>query len=225
MTLRKSALAAGAAMTCALGVLWPAPTWAEEISDEDRMGEPSEVGYKFGEIAVGAQLVADSKSPGGWALVRTITNESNERQTVSVEERIMRAESQLGARVDGTPVMASATIRSFTLGPHEKKTIGVALPESIGRAITAGQLTKAAAERAQASMWTTEKGPNPAQRAAYDRTYAVFFPQYLKPLPPGATAQRPGYISGPGRMPAGPSPSEEEKPAPRIAAAPSRGLK
>ncbi|MBS2018589.1 MAG: hypothetical protein JST00_37330 [Deltaproteobacteria bacterium] len=225
MTFERAAVAAGAAMTCALVVLWPTPTWAEEIPDDERMGELSEEGMKFGAIAVRAELVADAKTPGGWVLVRTMTNDSNETQSVQVEERIMRAESLLGARVDGTPEVASATIRSLTLRPHEKKTIGIALPESIGRAIAAGRQTKALAEHAQASMWATERGPTRAQRAAYDRTYAVFHVEYLKPLPPGATPQVAAYRNGPGRMPDGPSMEVVTQPgAGQLAAAPSRPL-
>jgi hypothetical protein len=230
MMLRKSAVAAGAAMACALVVLWPAPTCAEEISDYERAGEWSEDGkMKFGEIAVEAELVADAKAPGGWALVRTISNLTDEPQTTTVEERIMRAESQLDARVDGTATVASSTMRTFKLGPHEKQKLGVVIPASIGQAISAGQRTRQIAERARDTVGET--GMSRANQAAYDRTYAVFTVQYLKPLPPGATAEVVKNVTGPGRMPAAPMRGSESlddgwgDPTPAVAMSRSPGTK
>jgi hypothetical protein len=205
MTLRKTALVAGVATACALVVIWPRTTCAEEIADADRAGEWSEEGEKFGEVVAKAELVADAKVPGGWVLVRTLANTSDEAQTVSLEERVVRRISLLDARVDGTPAVATATVRTFTLAAHEKQKIGVALPASLGAEISAGQRTRAAAERSR--DWMSDDGvANPVKRAAYDRSFAVFSAEYLKPLPPGATAQRPDYVTGPGRMPAAPPP-------------------
>jgi hypothetical protein len=190
MTFRSSGILAGAAMACTLVGLWPAPTCAEEVPDSERAGEWTEDGLmKFGEIVIQGELVADAKVPGGWVLVRTIANPTDEPQTTTVEERVMRQLSQVGARVDGTPLVASATMRTFKLGPHETRKLGVALPASIGQAIAAGQRTRRIAESAG------------TREAAYDRTYPVFTVQYLKPLPPGGTAEVVREIMGPARMP------------------------
>jgi hypothetical protein len=206
MRLRNTALGAAAGMVCALSLLWPRPTCAEEIDDSERGGEWSDEGEKFGQVVVKAELVA---AVGGWTLVRTVINTSAEPQTVAVEERIMRAESMLDARVDGTPMVVTATMRTFKLGPHERQKIGITLPAALGAEMTAARTTRNAAERAR--IVVEETGTiSAAKYAAYSTRFANFFPQYLKPLPPGATAKKPDYISGPGRMP---GPSEPPSPA------------
>jgi hypothetical protein len=183
-------------MVCALVVIWPVPTSADEVTDQERAGEWAEDGMKFGEIVVRGDLVADAKVPGGWALVRTITNTSDAPQTATVEERIMRSESMVDARVDGTPVLASVTTRTFKLAPHEKKSLGISLPADLGREIGAGVTRRIAAEHARGE---------PGMQAVYDRTYQVFFVQYLRPLAPGETAPPPVVLAEhPARMPAAP---------------------
>jgi hypothetical protein len=219
-------LVTGGALACTLGLLYPRSTSAEEISDEERAGEWSEDGMKFGEIAVKADIVADAKVPGGWAIVRTIVNTSDAPQTASVEERIMRAESMVDARVDGTAVVASAVMRTFTLRPHERRKIGFAMPVALGEAVTAGRRTEAAARRAQDRMFENGQS-DPATSAVYERTFSTFFVEYLKPLPPGATAQLRGS-SGPGRLPSTLPPAEQERAAEDARLArlgPSRGPK
>ncbi len=223
MRLRETAVLAGAAMACALVVLWPRPTCAEEISDDERRPDYDENGGPmFDGVAVTATLAPDAKVPGGWVLVRTIVNTKDEPATVSVDERIMREESQLEARVSGTSLVASATTRSFSLGPHETRKVGIALPAALGEAITAGDRTHAAAERAREHLGDPGARGRVA-RAAFDRTYRIYFVQYLKPLPPGATAKAPDYVTGPGRMPAAPSLDVEPAfdPAPSASAAAS----
>lgn len=200
MKLRETALLAGATMACALVVLWPSVTCAEEIADEDRMPEYGENGQVFDGIAVTGELAPDPKAPGGWVLVRTLVNTTDAPATCRVEERIMREESQLEARVNGTPTVATATVRTFALAPHETRKIGIVLPRALGEAIRDGERARLAAEKGREHAF--EEGPRArAARAAYDRTFASYFVQYLTPLPPGATAKKPDYIQGPGRMP------------------------
>ncbi len=218
MGLREGAVLAGAAMTCALVVLWPAPTCAEEISDEDRRPEWGEEGATFDGIAVKAELVADAKVPGGWVLVRTVVNTKDEPASCSVEERVMQQEQQVGARTSGTPFVASATTRRFVLGPHEKRKIGVALPAALGEAITAGERRHAASQSASGAAWE-DSARGRAARAVYDRPYLTYFVDYLKPLPPGATAKAPDYVEHPARMPAAPPPAIVAAPDPESGAA------
>lgn len=200
MGLRDSALLAGATMACALVVLWPATTSAEEIADEERMPEYGDLGPIFDGISVTGELVADAKVPGGWVLVRTLVNTTDAPATCSFEERVMRQESQVDARVSGTPTTASATVRTVSLAPRETQKLQAALPVALGEAIRAGARARVAAEKAREHAW--EQSPRGrAARAAYDRTFASYFVQYLKPLPAGATAKPPEYIQGPGRMP------------------------
>jgi len=42
------------------------------------------------------------------------------------------------------------TTRKLSLGPHETRKIGVALPAALGEAIAAGERNRVASERAQA---------------------------------------------------------------------------
>ena len=72
-------------MACAMVVLWPRTTRAQEIPDLERQGEWSEDGVEFGEIVVSGEIVADAKVQGGWALVRTLVNTSDEPQRCTVE--------------------------------------------------------------------------------------------------------------------------------------------
>ena len=127
----------------------------------------------------------------------------------------MRQESQLDARASGTPVLASATTRTFTLKPHETKKLGVALDPEIGAAITAGQRARAESERARDRVLA---GADARTQALWDRTFMTYFVDYLKPLPPGATAKKPEYIERPARMSAAPPPPVDPDPGARIVA-------
>lgn len=175
--------AAGTAALC-LAVLWPRPTLAEEIPDDERQGEYEDLGMKFGNIVVKGELVADVRVPGGWALVRTLENKSDEPESCTVEERVLRTETMPEARVTPAPTPVVLRNQRISLGPHEKRTIGIALPRTLGEQITAGILAKASIERDRDRAIAAEKWDS----VNLTRTYMAFHVEYLKPLPPGAKA-------------------------------------
>lgn len=190
MKLLAQALAAG---VVALMVLYPRTTEAEDVEDFERQGEWDETGQRFGAIVVHATLEASPTAPGGWTLVRTWENKSDEVAETTVEERLESTESLEGARVTPAPVTVLARTQKLKLGPHEKKSIGVFLPPNIGPKITEGQRRHAIA-RAQMA----------AGKYDDDSTYEEFSVTYLRPLAKGETvAKHEGYRpEHPARMPA-----------------------
>jgi len=196
--LATTALFAASTAGAALVVLWPRPTHAEEIPDDERRGEYEEDGIMFGKIVVKGELVAAAKAPGGWALVRTVENKSDQSETVTVEERVLRTETMPEARVNGASVAVIVRNQVITLGPHEKRSLGVSLPPAVGAQMTAGIRAKAQAESVRQRALEAERWDDPN----LNRTYMTFDVEYLKPLPPGATAQAPDpNRGGPARMP------------------------
>jgi hypothetical protein len=192
------ALCAFGAAASTLLVLWPRPTHAEVIDDADREGEHEEDGVKFGNIVVRGELVADGSVPGGWVLVRTLENKGDEPEKCAVEERVLRTQGMLDARVAPPPTAVILRNQPIALGPHEKRTVGVILPRAIGEQITAGLQTKASVERARERAYAAEQW----DKVNLDRIYMTFHVEYLKPLPPGAKAAPPidNGITRPERM-------------------------
>jgi hypothetical protein len=187
-------LAAGT-VAVVLVLALPRTTHAEPIEDGERRGEWEEEGMKFGDIVVKGQLVATST--GGWTLVRTLENRSDEPAKCVLEERIMRTETMIGARV-GPPARA-VLLRNqpIALGPNEKRTIGVRLPEALSAEIAAAHKKRVAIERAYERGITTGKVDSSARQ-----TFHTFEVEYYKPLPPGATAAPPedNGVTRPGSM-------------------------
>jgi hypothetical protein len=185
--LATTALLAAGTVAVTLVTLWPRTTFAEEIPDEERHGEWEEEGMRFGNVVVSGKLVADATTPGGWTLVRTLENKADTPESCVVEERILRNETIPDARVG--PREAAVLLRNqpIALGPHQKRSIGIPLPEKLGAEITAGLRAKASIERDRARLMAAER----YDEIKYDRTYTVFRVEYLKQLPPGATAAKP----------------------------------
>jgi hypothetical protein len=184
--LVNAAIFAGGAAAVVLTMALPRTTHAEPIADIDRQGEWAEEGMKFGNILVRGELVADGSAPGGWALLRTLENQSDAPESCVLEERVTRTETMMGARV--TPPATAVLLRNqpIALAPHEKKSIGVRLPPSLGAQITAAHRTRALIERAYAR--TVESGKvDPFA----ERTFMTFEVAYFTPLPAGATAAPP----------------------------------
>jgi hypothetical protein len=175
------------ALATTLTLLWPRPTFAEAIPDEERVGEYEEDGMRFGNIVVRGELVASATAPGGWVLVRTLENKGDAPERCVVEERVLRTEDMLDARVTPSPTAVVLRNQPIALGPHEKRALGVALPREVGEQITAGQKTKAALDRARERAMAAEKWDG----VILDRTFMSFHVEYRKPLPPGATAAPP----------------------------------
>lgn len=178
-------LAAGTAAVVLTFAL-PRTTYAEPIADSERTGEWEGEGMKFGDIVVHGELVAAASAPGGWTLVRTVENTSDEPASCVVEERVMRTETMVNARVGPSARPALVRNQTFALGPREKKTIGVRLPERLGAQITAAHRSRAIAEQAHGRVVMTGK-----HDPAAERTFMTYDIQYLTPLPPGATAALP----------------------------------
>jgi hypothetical protein len=189
--------AVGAAAT-ALTLLWPRSTLAEVIPDEERLGEYEEDGMRFGNIVVRGELVPSATAPGGWVLVRTLENKGDAPEKCAVEERVLRTEDMLDARVTPSPTAVVLRNQPIALGPHEKRTLGISLPREIGEQITAGKNTKAAIERARERAMAAEKW----DAVNVGRTFMTFHVEYRKALPPGATAAPPvdNGVRRPARM-------------------------
>ena len=185
-TLARTLMLAGGTAAALLVVTYPRTTLAEEIPDADRQGEYDDEGMKFGNIVVKGQLVADGSVPGGWTLVRTFENQSDQPSSCVIEERVLRTETMPGARVTPSPVAVVQRNQTFALGPHEKRKLGVALPAAIGAQITAARRRQAWVERAHDRAMAAERYDAPEMRA----TYMEFDVEYLTVLPPGATAEK-----------------------------------
>lgn len=192
-------LFAGGTAAALLAVAWPRTTHAEEIPDFERVGEYDGEGMKFGNIVVRGQLVPAASVPGGWTLVRELENQSDAPEKCVLEERVLRTETMPGARVEPAPTAMVLRNQPIALGPHEKRRIGVALPKAVGEQITAGLARKAWIEQARGRALAAERYDAPVLEA----TYMAFHVEYLTPLPPGATAQRPvdNGITRPAAMP------------------------
>jgi len=190
MKLLVQALAAGA---IALMVLYPRTTQAEDVEDYDRVGEWDDDGQRFGSIVIHASLEPSPTAPGGWTLVRTFENKSDEIAEATVEEHLQSTESLEGARVTPAPVTVLARTQKLKLGPHEKKSIGVFLPATIGPKITKGEQRHALGRALMA-----------AGKSDNDMTYEEFSVTYLRPLAKGETvAKHEGEyrVDHPARMP------------------------
>jgi hypothetical protein len=184
--LVKMAVLAAGAMAVGLTIALPRTTHADPIADSERQGEWEEEGMRFGDIVVQGKLVADGSVPGGWTLVRTLENKSDERASCIVEERVMGTETMLDARVGPSARAVLLRNQKIVLGPREKRTMGVRLPESLGAKITAGHRARAMAEQARARVIDSGKPDSVASR-----TFTAFDVEYLTPLPAGATAAAP----------------------------------
>ena len=207
--LGKTLMLAGGTAAALLVLAFPRTTFAEEIPDSDRMGEYEEVGMKFGNILVHGELVAAGSVPGGWTLVRTFENQSDQPEKCVLEERVLRTETMPGARVTPPPVAVVVRNQTVALGPHEKRKIGIVLPAAIGEQITAGRRRQVWIERGIERAMAAERYDAPEMRA----TYMTFDVEYLTALPPGATAERreDTGVTRPARM-------DFMPPAPQVAA-------
>ena len=185
-TLAKTLMLAGGTAAAILAVTYPRTTLAEEIPDSDRQGEYDDEGMKFGNVVVKGELVADGSVPGGWTLVRTFENQSDQPEKCVVEERVLRTETMPGARVTPPPVAVVQRNQTFALGPHEKRKLGIVLPAAIGAQITAAKRRQAWVQREHDRAMNAEKYDSPAMTA----TYMEFDVEYLTVLPPGATAEK-----------------------------------
>jgi hypothetical protein len=179
-------ICAAGTLTVGLVLSLPRTTHAEEIADSDRRGDYEEEGMKFGDVVVRGKLVPAAGAPGGWTLLRTIENQSDEPATCVLEERVMRQETMVNARV-GPPARAVLLRnQTFSLGPREKRSVGVHLPASLASQIAMAHRERAMIERAHEQLVMTGHPNKLAQR-----TFMTFDVEYLTPLPPGATAEVP----------------------------------
>jgi hypothetical protein len=167
----------GAAVVAAI-LLLPRVTEAEAVEDYEREGEFEDDGQRFQSVVVNGSFVAAANAPGGWTLVRTYENKSDEAAHIALEERVCEQWTMRNARVTPSPKTVLSRTQKVDLGPHEKKTIGVYLPESITTELTRTHKIKAGID---------------AQIAAgkYDMsssvTYNEFNVVYLRQLAPGET--------------------------------------
>ncbi len=186
--LTKTLMLASGTAAAILVATFPRTTFAEEIPDSDRMGEytDEEMGMRFGNIVVKGELVAAGSVPGGWTLVRTFENQSDQPEKCVIEERVLRTETMPGARVTPPPVAVVQRNQTVALGPHEKRKIGIILPAAVGAQITAARNRQVWVEGARERAEAAQRYDAPEMRA----TYMTFDVEYLTALPPGATAER-----------------------------------
>jgi len=122
-------------------------------------------------------------APGGWTLVRTYENESDDAASCDLEERVLRTETMQGARVSPAPVAVLVRHQKIKLGPREKKAIGVYLPPALTDRMTeSDKIARSIAAQVAAGNWSG---------VDLSRIYSEFRVDYLRPLPPGATAAIP----------------------------------
>ena len=198
-SLARIALSTAGTAGIALVLLFPRPTHADVLEDWERQGEYDEDGIKFGNILIKGELVATANAPGGWALVRTFENKSDEAESCTVEERVLRTETMPEARVTPPPTAVILRTQTVKLAAHEKRSIGIFLPRALGEQITAGLQARSSIERQRERAVAAERWGD----LELERTYMTFHVEYLKPLPPGATAAvAPNLgVTRPARMP------------------------
>ena len=164
----------------ALAILFPKTTEAEVVQDYERMGESDDDGQRFGAIVVKGELVPSANAPGGWTLLRTYQNKSDEIAEVTLDERIETRESMYGARVSAVPSVALERTQKLRLGANEKKAIGTYLPEKLGESMTKAHRLEALSKAyAESGHW---------EHPIAFQDYAV---SYLRPLAYGETAAPP----------------------------------
>ncbi|MBX3234307.1 MAG: hypothetical protein KIT84_21575 [Labilithrix sp.] len=170
---------AGTALVAGI-LLLPRALQAEEVSDEERLGEYDEDGERFGSIVVKGELVASSSAPGGWTLLRTYENKGEEKARVVVEERVTRTVSEMGTRVSPAPEAVLVRTQVLELAAHEKKSIGTYLPAGLAEQVGAGRRREALliARLENGGMWTPGE---------ITTSFAV---DYLRPLAKGEVAAR-----------------------------------
>jgi hypothetical protein len=173
--------------------VWPKQTCAQEVAEWERQGEFDDDGARFGDIVVKGELVADGTVAGGWVLVRTLVNKSDKSAKCTVEERVTRIETVLDARVEPPGFTVVLRTQTFELGPHEKRAIGVPLAEALGSEITANLKTRASIQAVRVHAMETGEFTAAAGKLAR-QTFMRFSVDYLKPLPPGASAAPPANL-------------------------------
>lgn len=158
-------------------------TQALEVTESERQGEWDEAGSKFGEVVIKGELVADAQ---GWVLVRTVENRGDEPVRFDVEERVLRTETMLYARVNPPAEAVVDWHHTLRLAAHEKRRLGVRLSEALAREMTGNAKEQARLTSLQAhAIETGEYG-----QMLSDATFYVYDVDYLKPLPLGATAAK-----------------------------------
>ena len=175
-----------ATMSVMLLATWPKNTNAQEVAEWERMGEWDENGSRFGNIVVRGELAADANVAGGWVIVRTFENKGDLAEKCTVEERLLRTETMPDARVEPAPFALIDRTQTFDLGPHQKRSIGIPLPAPIGEEIARNAQRRDAIESARARAM--DGNHMNALAIADAQTYMRFHVDYVKPLPPGATA-------------------------------------
>ncbi len=176
------ALALGTAAVTSV-TIFPRATFAEVVPDSERYGEWDEGGTKFGNVVVNAALVPDAT---GWVLRRTVENRSDAPETLRVEERVLETKTMPEARVEPPPSLALVRSVTLTLGPHEKRVLGVRLSPELSEKITTNLRRKSSIELRRGLALEREDYRNPVLR----ETYLYYRVEYLTPLPLGATAER-----------------------------------
>jgi len=184
-------LASGVAL-CTLVVFLPKNTHADdtdEVHDWERAGESlvddagNLRGHLFGKVLVKGEL---KRAATGWVLVRTFENTSEEVASAVVEEKLTEQLAAHYARVSPPAVTLALRTQRVTLGPHEKRTVGIPISAAVSQrmdtnaAILAGILR----EEQRASE------DHPPNLAIMQRTYQEYGVSYLSPLPPGKRAAR-----------------------------------
>lgn len=168
---------AGAALVAGI-LLLPRALQAEEVSDEERHGEWDDDGERFGSIVVKGELVASPIAPGGYTLLRTYENKGDERERVTVEERVLLQEGDRGARTGAPTEPVLVRTQVLDLAPHQKKSIGTYLPAALAEKMVAAHKAQVAWDaRAAAGFWGTG-------------TMQMYSVDYLRPLAKGEVAMK-----------------------------------
>lgn len=164
-----------------LALTWPRETSAREVSMSERQGEWDDDGARFGDVVVKGDLVADER---GWVLVRKLENKGEARAKCTVEERLLRTETMLDARIEPAPFVVINRTQTFELAPHEKRAIGIPLPAAVSAEISAAVARGAAIQLARDHAIASQDFHN---RAVFEQTYMRYDVGYIKPLATGDT--------------------------------------
>jgi hypothetical protein len=176
-TLQALAFAAIAATTT-LAVAWPRVTLADP--DDDRMGEWTDDGTKFGDVLVKGELVHDTHARSGWRMVITAENKGDAPASAVLESDLTRQMVNPQARVSPEAAKLWKNSERITLAAHAKTTVTRDVPAWIAQQLDNTAKVDRAREKAQKEFDKAPEKAPPAVTATVLAPYNVFAVGFLK---------------------------------------------
>lgn len=150
-----------AALTIALGLGVAMPRTTHADDEDDRMGEYTGEGFRFGDVIVSSELQNDPKSKTGYVLVITAKNDTDNDAIQKVEFDVTRSMSSPMSRVSAPGVAVWKHVEQLKVAAHGTTTKTVAIPSAVAQQMISADRERLAREKAQAeAMAKAEKTGN-----------------------------------------------------------------